>query len=554
MRDAAIFFLPDGYTMTSDKLMGRHAAGNAFLRAAVKYRLGDTVVACTNANSNGRLFADYVKAFDKTAKAQWIGPNVIDRLGEIGTLYHPSPSVAAAAMLRLRFGSDAYSICGVTHTTASEGAMGMIADLIRGPVMPWDALICTSRCVHETVTRLLDAELDYLKWRLGPLNPVVRPQLPVIPLGVHSGDYVYDKSERVDGRRALGIKDDEIMALFVGRLSFHAKAHPHAMYKGLQEAQRRTGKKIVLVQSGWFANKGIENSFRAAAKQTCPDVRCLFVDGKDQKVLRQHWASADIFVSLSDNIQETFGLTPIEAMAAGLPVVVSDWDGYKDTVRDGEDGYRIPTATPGPMVGDGLALKFESEVVNYDHYCGISCQTVAMDHAVLADRLEALVNDPELRARLGAAGRERARTVFDWGVLFKRYQALWSELGEIRKADRHKIGENRFPTPTHSPRRKSPYELFDNYPTHLIDDQSVFAICKGADAKAFDALAGLGVYAYATSNLPKKEIFHAVLASLESGPKATADIARDARSSLANTLVVVAALAKMGLIALQTEA
>ena len=51
-------------------------------------------------------------------------------------------------------------------------------------------------------------------------------------------------------------------------------------------------------------------------------------------------------MSLADNIQETFGLTPVEAMAAGLPCVMSDWDGYRDTVRDGvgEDSSFPPWA------------------------------------------------------------------------------------------------------------------------------------------------------------------------------------------------------------------
>ena len=42
-------------------------------------------------------------------------------------------------------------------------------------------------------------------------------------------------------------------------------------------------------------------------------------------------------------MQETFGLTPIEAMACGVPQVVADWDGYRETVVEGETGFRVPT-------------------------------------------------------------------------------------------------------------------------------------------------------------------------------------------------------------------
>ena len=56
------------------------------------------------------------------------------------------------------------------------------------------------------------------------------------------------------------------------------------------------------------------------------------MDGRVPGVSQTAYAAADIFVSLSDNIQETFGLTPVEAMAAGLPVVASDWDGYRETI------------------------------------------------------------------------------------------------------------------------------------------------------------------------------------------------------------------------------
>ena len=73
--------------------------------------------------------------------------------------------------------------------------------------------------------------------------------------------------------------------------------------------------------------------------------------------MRCCWAAADIFLSLVDNPQETFGLAPVEAMAAGVPVVVSDWDGYRYTVSDGVEGFRISTLSPG-HVQQGEELAF----------------------------------------------------------------------------------------------------------------------------------------------------------------------------------------------------
>ena len=42
-------------------------------------------------------------------------------------------------------------------------------------------------------------------------------------------------------------------------------------------------------------------------------------------------------------LRRLLDLAVAEAMAAGVPLVVSDWNGYRDLVRDGIDGFRVPT-------------------------------------------------------------------------------------------------------------------------------------------------------------------------------------------------------------------
>ena len=153
--------------------------------------------------------------------------------------------------------------------------------------------------------------------------------------------FEFTEEQKSLSRQKLQADPQTLIVLFMGRLSFHAKAHPLAMYQALQKAATAvaaSGKKIVLVECGWHANEFIEKAYRDAALQACPDVEVITLDGRKAEDRETAWAGADVFCSLSDNIQETFGIVPIEAMAAGLPVLVSDWDGYKDTVRHGVDG------------------------------------------------------------------------------------------------------------------------------------------------------------------------------------------------------------------------
>jgi alpha-maltose-1-phosphate synthase len=464
----AIRFAPEAFMLPNKglKLMGRQAAGVGFLRAAVDNRTNEPLWAFSSDSGDAEIFKRLVREIDPGADARWVpADRSRELLPRIGVVYWPDPGIGRPAQTRLRAGSAAYSLCGVTHTTASHQAMDGICEMLTAPVMPWDALICTSTAVAETVTTLLESESDYLRWRFGSALNLTLPQRPVIPLGVHAEDFDFTAEERSCARRKLDVDEEEVVVLFLGRLAYHVKAHPYPMYVGLQHAARQTGKKIVLIQCGWFGHAEIESAVRDGAAQFCPDVRVMFTDGYDEEVRRECWASADIFISLADNIQETFGLTPIEAMAAGLPVVVTDWNGYKDTVRDGIDGFRIPTWMPPPGQGDDFAFRYESNSINYSTYCGVAAAHVSVDLEILAGRLTSLVAQEDLRQSMGKAGRRRAREVFDWAVVYRRYQALWAELSEIRQASA--TGEQ-YLAPRNAASRSDPYLSFGHYPSATI--------------------------------------------------------------------------------------
>jgi hypothetical protein len=381
--------------------------------------------------------------------------------------------------------------------------------------------------VRDTVERVLVEQQAFLASRFGATR-FTRPQLPVIPLGVDTSTYAFDAAQRDAARRALGIGEHDVVVLFVGRLSFHAKAHPLPMYLGLEQAAlawaRQGGLgKVHLVQAGWFANEAIEAAFRSGAAQFCPSVVCSFVDGRKPDARQMAWRAADLFTSLSDNFQETFGLTPIEAMAAGLPGVVSDWNGYRDTVRDGIDGLRVPTLMPRAGLAGDLADRHAAGIDNYDVYCGTSSQFVAIAPEAAAAAYLKLLADAGLRQRLGAAARQQALQVFDWSVVIARYQALWAELAERRaKADESAA---RMPGQPANPSRLDPFLSFASYASEVLSPSHVVTLTPGADAARLQAWLASPLLSYMQRAAPDAEDLARLLADLQQrGPLRVADI------------------------------
>jgi starch synthase len=551
-QQVAIRFEPDGYMISGPRLMGRHSAGHGFLRAAVADRRSEPLWAYTPHKSSADIFNRLVREMDPTAETRWVPADRLDLLARLGTLYLPAPGLVEAARLRLRAGPAAFSLCGVTHTTATHLVMDAITGLLTAPVMPWDALVCTSQAVAATVRVLIENQAQYLRWRLAPALSVILPLLPVIPLGVHTADFAFTAAERASARRDLGIGADEVVALFLGRLSFHAKAHPYPMYVGLEQAARQTGKKIALLQCGWFGNAPVEAAFREGAARICPTVRALFTDGKDLRQRRLSWAAADLFISLSDNIQETFGLTPIEAMAAGLPVVVTDWDGYRDTVRDGVDGFRIATRMPAPGFGEELARGYEVGAINYDFYCGFACQMASLDLGSLTKALSALATRPELRRRLGAAGRLRARELFDWAVIYGQYRELWAELAAIRRAAQQdpEFRRRLEAAPRAAANRIDPFVGFAQYPTAPIDAATLVAPVPDASGETYRTLIDDALFSYAKGLLPAPHLAGALLDAVRVEPGTVEQLAARVGLDLGTALRSLSIMAKIGLVEL----
>ena len=506
----AIFYHPDAYSTTTPKLMGRNVAGDSFLRGFLQHASpASSLFAQVASEVHGREFKKLFNQSGRSENLRIFSNQNLNSAIDAQLVYHPDPEIGVHAYRRSLYANNSWSLCGITHTTSSAAAMDAISEWITAPVQPWDAVICTSTAVKNNVETILQAQVDLLEMRLG-IQKVCLPQLPVIPLGVHTDDFHYSEAARASSRQQLGVNDDTLVVLYVGRLSFHGKAHPLAMYQALENAAKATGHKaITLIECGWHANEQIGIAFTQGANSVSPSVSVIHLDGRIEGNRKVAWSSADIFCSLSDNIQETFGIVPIEAMSAGLPLVVSDWDGYKDTVRDGTDGFRIPTLTPPPGLAGDLAHRHALQIDTYDMYIGHTSALVAIDANKLTRSFIELFKSPELRRRMGEAGRLNAIQNYDWRHIIRRYEELWDEQSNIRTADRNLLeGKN-----TQSkrnmrpiwPARLDPTIAFANYGTLHLAPNTKLTLSEQTAGHALEKLAeykGLAMVNFAEYMFP----------------------------------------------------
>jgi len=539
MSKAAVFYHPEAYSTGGPKLMGRNAAGESFLRGYFSYASeSDFIYAQVIAQSHAEHFDQKAKEYGRKEHIKAFSKHNLGLAEQARVVYHPGPGIGEHAYQRRLFGDDKWSLCGITHTTSSAGAMDSIASLITSPVQPWDGLICTSTAVRHNVQTVLQAQADDMQQRLGATK-LVLPKIPVIPLGIHTKDFEYSNTQRTSAREYLSADNDTLVVVYMGRLSFHAKAHPLAMYQALQKASVDSGKQVVLVECGWHANDHIRDAFADAAKLVAPNVRVVTLDGREEANRTTAWAGADVFCSLSDNIQETFGITPIEAMAAGLPVVVTDWDGYKDTVRHEVDGFRVPTLAPAPGLLGDLSHRHALGIDTYDMYCGHSSSFVAVDANALASSFTALFSSPALREKMGQAGRKRARTEYDWKTIIGRYEAFWSELNDTRLAaqsERQKTTEalSKRPDqnqqkPTRWPARLDPSVGFSSYPTsQLTVNTPLSLLLPREDAlQRLAELKTLRMVDYAKLVFPTDEEISQVLGAASETPRPASELLVD---------------------------
>lgn len=489
----SLYCVGDAYA-NKGNIMGRHAAGKGIIKAIATGYSTANVGAIGYEQRDGKDLLLQLQGNGFSGTLQWNHIPTFELALQSGVLYIPAPPMKNIAASRNLVGTNAFSLMGVTHTISSVGIMEQLAELIFEPFQEWDALICTSQAVKDLITTYHDDLRQYWHQSTGAhiFNAI---QLPIIPLGVHTPDFEFSHNDRNTSRAELQLATDTVTFLFAGRLSFHGKANPIAVYQALEKLSKV--KKVVCIEAGIYANEAVKKAYQDAQELLAPSVKFIWVDGTDEQKYCKAWQAADIFVSLSDNIQESFGLTPIEAMAAGLPVVVTDWDGYKDTVRDGIDGFRIPTLIPEKGAGVELANRYFSGTLTYDYYIGRASLATVVEIESLYAAFERLALNPLLRQQMGDAGKKRVKESFDWQQILARYTRLSKELNALRpKADL---------ISSRTPHYADPFLRFSNFPTSIVGQDWQIQLNPDANARLKDILS-LAMVNYVFDTNPKMSV------------------------------------------------
>jgi UDP-glucose:(heptosyl)LPS alpha-1,3-glucosyltransferase len=182
-------------------------------------------------------------------------------------------------------------------------------------------------------------------------------------------------------RQQCGIRAEDILILFVGN-EFLRKG----LHKAIEALAMVEIEQVKLLVCG---SDMVEPFNRLAAKfQVGP--RILFAG--DQKNVQEYYAAADIFVL--PTLHEAFGLVITEAMASGLPVIVSKNAGAaEDVIEDGKDGVLISD----PQSAKELAIK-----------------------------IRALVQSPSMREKVGVQARQKV-VAYTWDRCAEKVLQVYEE-------------------------------------------------------------------------------------------------------------------------------
>lgn len=317
-----------------------------------------------------------------------------------------SPALSDLADARRALGAD-FRIFGTMSTISYPPFEQVALGLMLSPFDARDRILCCSTAAKDAFARLVgDVSRKFGVTRPWPIA------LDVVPYGVDTAEFT--PGDQAAARAQLGLMPDERYVLSLARFSVRDKFDYGPLIEAFRLALPHLPGRWRLVLAGGAENTSYLEYLQLIVQLAGMQDQVVFAPNLDEALKPALYRASDVFVSPSDNVQESFGLTLIEAMACGLPVVASDWDGYKDLVVHEETGLLVPTYMP---VLDEFLVGRHWHDNAVQHL--LTAQSTVVDIGALAGALIAL-GDPARRQAMGEAGRRRAEAVFSFPAVGRR--------------------------------------------------------------------------------------------------------------------------------------
>lgn len=219
-------------------------------------------------------------------------------------------------------------------------------------------------------------------------------RIRMIPCGVDTT--LFRPVARRRARSMVGICQDEQVVLQLGRLV--SRKGIDNVIRGVARLRDRSGMEATLVIVGGESDAPDPvctpeiGRLKEIAEHEGMAEQVHFVGRRGRDVLRYYYSAADVFVTTP--WYEPFGLTPLESMACGTPVIGADVGGIRYTITEGETGHLVPPNDPD----------------------------------ALAEILARILSDPRHRHALALQGLRRAREKFSWSKVACSVEDLYADV------------------------------------------------------------------------------------------------------------------------------
>jgi D-inositol-3-phosphate glycosyltransferase len=218
-------------------------------------------------------------------------------------------------------------------------------------------------------------------------------KISIIPCGFSSKEFY--PVGKATSRRILGLPQDEHIILQLGRMV--PRKGVDNVIRALSNLKRTKKAVKLLIVGGESENLNEDDCpefarLMSVAREHNVVDSIIFTGRKDRHLLKFYYSAADLFITTP--WYEPFGITPLEAMACGTPVIGANVGGIKYSVLDGETGLLVNPHDP----------------------------------EMLADKISKVIDNDTLLNRMGESAIYRVNTHFTWAKVAAKVINLYAML------------------------------------------------------------------------------------------------------------------------------